>query len=585
MGCIISSHGRDDQAELESITEFRVISFKISHPTARWMLFCLGLFVFVTSTALCQNSVIQTRPMSLEIMPIAYFKPKMHTGLGWWPTRLADLDHDGYDDFAIASSTDSTFIFYGGDTINIEPRYKIPGGSGGVVAGDFNGDGYVDIANTITEEFDTSKHGCVRIYLNTKGIPPFHDQPDQIIKGSYEWALYGRMSDSRFRGIIVGDVNGDGYSDLIMSSNQYDSSHVPEWYVCNIIFFGGHRFSEKPDVIISPTMFGNHISHKYRFGYSRIGDVNGDDYSDLLFAAEFKDSLLVMHRQWELFLGYSGARYSTPDYVIPSATGDLDPFFTNCAIADLNQDGYDEIISGDAPYYGNIKYLRGAPFYNLPIEMNDSLYNPDPTMYKWGGVPKKVGDMNGDGTNDVMVQWITDMIPDGRVYHLYPDCLGNEGKYSHGSYGSVLNLIDLEEGVDDVGDVNGDGYDDVAMVGRPRRNDPLSRFLTVQILGGNAKLVSLDVVPANPHTIRLEVYPNPVSSDARLFRVRCPHCSGYAGTIRVFDALGRVITSKSIQNGETSSVTTFDVSGFAKGCYYIQYSSLKDYAGTRIIVY
>jgi hypothetical protein len=55
------------------------------------------------------------------------------------------------------------------------------------------------------------------------------------------------------------------------------------------------------------------------------------------------------------------------------------------------------------------------------------------------------------------------MIPDGRVYCLYPNSKGSEGNYSHGSYGSVLDLDDLQRGANDVGDVNGDGFDDVAL--------------------------------------------------------------------------------------------------------------------------
>jgi hypothetical protein len=81
--------------------------------------------------------------------------------------------------------------------------------------------------------------------------------------------------------------------------------------------------------------------------------------------------------------------------------------------------------------------------------------------------------------------------------------------------------------------------------------------MAVQILGGNAKLVSSDVVLDNHNTMQMNVFPNPVSRDASMFRVRCSKCSGESGTIHVYDALGRVVASKEVRGGEMGGVTSF----------------------------
>lgn len=200
---------------------------------------------------------------SLEVMPIAYFKPKMHTGLGWFPTRLGDLDGDGYDDFAIASYLDTTFIYYGGDTIATEPRYKFPGGSGGIAAGDFNGDGYIDIASTFSWLYDTTASlGRVFVYYNTKTDPPYHDSPDQIIQGRHANEKLGWwLGDYSWPGIVSGNVNNDGKADLIMTDTEDDSSHTPPRHMSIAIFLGDERLHDTPDIYLSPQKYGNGQSH------------------------------------------------------------------------------------------------------------------------------------------------------------------------------------------------------------------------------------------------------------------------------------------------------------------------------------
>ncbi|MBK6878540.1 MAG: FG-GAP repeat protein [Ignavibacteria bacterium] len=71
----------------------------------------------------------------------------------------------------------------------------------------------------------------------------------------------------------AGDVNGDGYSDVIIGANGFNSNTGKAY-----LFFGGTSMNNTPDA----AMTGEATNNFFGASVSSAGDVNGDGYSDVI---------------------------------------------------------------------------------------------------------------------------------------------------------------------------------------------------------------------------------------------------------------------------------------------------------------
>ena len=170
-------------------------------------------------------------------------------------TSIGDINEDGYDDVITIGGSSKLNIFYGGSPMDSIPDmyYEAPeyyGLGGGIVMPDLNGDDVNDLIVNLGS-----------IYLNTKtyifyGGANFDLLPDDSL---IHYEIVDGIS-------YAGDVNADGYGDIITS--QYSSAEVE-------VYFGGPHMPGYPQITIFET------SHKV--GY--FGDVNGDGVDDFGFNA------------------------------------------------------------------------------------------------------------------------------------------------------------------------------------------------------------------------------------------------------------------------------------------------------------
>ena len=97
---------------------------------------------------------------------------------------------------------------------------------------------------------------------------------------------------------------------------------------------------------------------------------------------------------------------------------------------------------------------------------NDSIPNRDPGLWgdiaPWGIYP--VGDMNGDGSRDLIIPWAVYMV-DGPLYLMYP--AGASFHKPMGYRGIIPTDWRVDVGAYDAGDMNGDGCDDMVILGTP----------------------------------------------------------------------------------------------------------------------
>jgi len=200
------------------------------------------------------------------------------SGTRWEQTSAADFD-DG----------ESFFVETSGGTLKLsrgltgtwsdqgETGVDFFGGSV-ASAGDVNGDGYADIIVGASNApgAGTNDTGEAYVYYGSSSG----------LGTSAVWNVNGEASGDRF-GVSVasaGDVNGDGYADVIVGANYNDdgASNAGEAYV----YYGSASgLSATPDWSDQGEASGDY------FGVSvaSAGDVNGDGYADVIVGAYAND--------------------------------------------------------------------------------------------------------------------------------------------------------------------------------------------------------------------------------------------------------------------------------------------------------
>lgn len=202
------------------------------------------------------------------------------------------------------------------------------------------------------------------------------------------------------------------------------------------------------------TISGDSIGDDFYRIAKGSGDVNGDCYQDVLIgAANAEGGGLV-----KLFLG--GTVFDTiPDIIFRQEGSSI---FGACAIiGDVNDDGYDDILIGDSHRTTNYFFDGAAYLYYGGADM-DTI--PDMTFigeywYHCLGNVSGAGDVNGDGIDDWLINApIDDIWVLGRIYLYYggenPDSICDV--YFEGGQGDGLGFDNPA-----LGDINGDGYDDL----------------------------------------------------------------------------------------------------------------------------
>ncbi len=202
--------------------------------------------------------------------------------------------------------------------------------------------------------------------------------------------------------VAVGDVNGDGYDDIITAAAKGTGRiRAFDGLTGDRIAFGNGSLELNP------------FSARSRDGaYIAAGDVNGDGFDDLVIGEGFGGShVLVVD-------GLSGATTDnlTPFASIPGATAKARPrSFTGgvrVAVGDVNGDGIADIITSMGAYGSRVKVLAGS----MTDRGEDRASLHDFETGGKSGVHVAVGDINSDGFGDLIVGQGGDQSPRVRVF-------------------------------------------------------------------------------------------------------------------------------------------------------------------------
>lgn len=338
-------------------------------------------------------------PDGIDEVPTFSLTEPENRGFGW-VASAGDVDGDGFGDLAVGSTIWSTvdarghvLVYYGEEggypsrPDVIVPSDALDDGFGRVAcAGDVDRDGYADLVVGASRTSLGDGYEGGRAYVYRGGADGVHAVPSVL-----------ERSGSRYFGIAVagaGDVDGDGYDDVIVSSRSQDSQRGTIY-----LYAGGPAGTET-----EPSVSWSGSEASAGFGESMtLGDLDGDGLRELIAGAWNEVANGIRHTY--VFRGSTLGMTASPEIVIDDADGDFAPPY---AIADVNGDAIDDLVVGapnDADYAGAARLYLGAPDR---LESTREIPAPQPSQGDgfgggFGTELAGVGDVDADGLSDVMI--------------------------------------------------------------------------------------------------------------------------------------------------------------------------------------
>ncbi|MCP4807084.1 MAG: NAD(P)-binding protein [Proteobacteria bacterium] len=334
--------------------------------------------------------------------------------------HVEDLDGDGYQDVVFSSYRDDvgydvpSQIYWGTDggpkSSSVSQLSTV--GVGELHAEDLDGDGYTDLF--FQGRYDGSYDLSSYIYWG----------PDYSDEGRTE------LASSQGYGVATGDIDADGYTDIVVCNYRDSSSYTTESQI-----FWGSVDGYSDELTTDLSTIGCHDV--------LVEDLNGDGWLDVVFAGY-----------------YGGSSYSTASYVYwgfeggpSSAYRDSLPTIGSwdVEVGDIDQDGFLDLVFGGYRHSSWSSSVSQYIYYGSALGYSSEVVE---AITLKGVADLELADYDGDGWLDLL----TPVHYDGSTYKTTSKLWwGSASGYStdavtdfdtHGAYNVATGDLDRDGGLD-----------------------------------------------------------------------------------------------------------------------------------------
>ena len=539
------------QVEVGSMTRCTSICHRVPRPRMHGVGLCCGalsVFLGAMASAAQLPSVIDLDAIAGNGSPPSLLRvygddsDDIHSSPPSNCVGYGDVNGDGYDDAIIGAygadppggaEAGEVYVLYGPGARPVSPvdlntdgtisgagETRILGDDPedwagySVAAGDVNGDGYDDVIIGAPKMSDPVEPGEVCVVYGNPGLPASIVDLDDGPGSNGETRIVGiENGNTTGHSVASGDVNGDGYDDVIIGAP--DNAGSPRNYRGKVFVVYGSAGLPAGAVGVAGLVASGGATliygedEFYLTGWSvASGDVDADGYDDVILGAWTASPL---GRTWtgEVYVLYGGAGLAGSTVYLADEPGSYDETRilgdangdrTGHALAsgDVNGDRYDDIIIGAYEASPEGGWIAGRTYVvygsdDLPdsvVDLHDAPGSNGETRVLGDDQADRSGssvacaDVNGDGYGDVVIGAVFGAAPPGGTYE-------GEAYVIYGGPslpGATLDLDDNDEDVRVLGDNAGDYFGTSAAAGGDIDRDGFPEFAVLAARGDNPSI-------------------------------------------------------------------------------------------------